>query len=935
MKKIALISIAALSLLAVSCEKDGPLQTRTEDNSSKVFSINAITAIGEDTPITKNELDKNGVSTHWLLGDRISVFYGSQSDGFLDAAFTCNSVSDDGMSVGSFYSSNKIKGSEFYAMYPEKKKLACENNEIFLSKDLTLNTFLNPEQIATANSFGPNANLAVATGTVSGNGYSVDMSFKNVGVIIGFQITESNINGITINSDQPLAGSIKVDPATAIVKEAADDYTVRIKGTFTSGNTYYAVILPGTHKLSVTYSKTDGSSATVTATNAVTLARNTRYIVMNQAMPKAYTTPAKVYINEISFNADDKTKWIEFYNPGDSEVDMSGWTLLREKDDNAIDTYIFPEGTKVAAKGFLTKELKSASGIPFGISGTTKWRLWLNCGAEVDFVDNWTNPTTVKDGRTFGRETDGDPDWIIFMNNGTKAASNASGTPYDPALSADGLVLNEIDANKGFIEIYNSTDVQKSLEGIKVYLNDIHTPVWTGTSECTIPAKGYVVLGGLDNTVGVATSSPLYFGAALSNKTNTKVEVDDSEGNLVGNFIRGVRGEEWGKQGFPYSPNYSFSYTGSTWVYATPTAGEANGSEQAEIENESLLRINEIFCSTKEDINGDKKFIELYNYSEDSYVDLTGYKIRKYHANELGKETGSYHTIWKGLEGHSLAPGQYLVLSYYGVKLEEQDQSNWDQLQNNIRDGVNMKMWLMDANDTVLNEFVRGEENNGYGLMPMAKSPVGHQDTCFSYSYDYSKNEWVWTEGATPGETNPKTSTYTIDQELHTIVFNEVCDKKKNGETRDFIELHNIGNKPASLNGITIRKNGDEYDEDNDIWKATNGDTIPADGYYVIEAIDNDFGISGKTNLKLSLVKVVNGKTCVWEMLRRGEVGKGWGEIAYNHSFNSLSRVGNCSPYSDSNRWVDSHTDTSGSGNNTGSYDVITDANGPITDKFY
>lgn len=64
---------------------------------------------------------------------------------------------------------------------------------------------------------------------------------------------------------------------------------------------------------------------------------------------QAATLPP-VLINEILYHPDpDNTgdEYVELHNPGDIELDLSGWIL-----DGGID-FLFPTGTKLAKKGYL------------------------------------------------------------------------------------------------------------------------------------------------------------------------------------------------------------------------------------------------------------------------------------------------------------------------------------------------------------------------------------------------------------------------------------------------------------------------------------------------------------------------------------------------------------------------------------------------------
>lgn len=61
----------------------------------------------------------------------------------------------------------------------------------------------------------------------------------------------------------------------------------------------------------------------------------------------------EIIINEINYNSSndfDPEDWIEFYNPQDFTVDVSGW-YFKDEDDNHV--FIFPGNTFIKSKGFL------------------------------------------------------------------------------------------------------------------------------------------------------------------------------------------------------------------------------------------------------------------------------------------------------------------------------------------------------------------------------------------------------------------------------------------------------------------------------------------------------------------------------------------------------------------------------------------------------
>lgn len=101
------------------------------------------------------------------------------------------------------------------------------------------------------------------------------------------------------------------------------------------------------------------------------------------------TTP--VVINEVQSNdPEDGPDWIELANPTDAEIDVSGIVIKDDDDDHA---YIIPEGTTIAANGFLVIE-EGENGFDFGLGKGDSVRLFEDGSmiASTTWVDH-TNPT--------------------------------------------------------------------------------------------------------------------------------------------------------------------------------------------------------------------------------------------------------------------------------------------------------------------------------------------------------------------------------------------------------------------------------------------------------------------------------------------------------------------------------------------------------------
>lgn len=164
------------------------------------------------------------------------------------------------------------------------------------------------------------------------------------------------------------------------------------------------------------------------------------------------------------------------------------------------------------------------------------------------------------------------------------------------------IVLNELDGEKKFIELYNNTDAALSLTGYTIVKYDKSkdggkSTTWTGAEGMTIAAKGYVVLESSDLKDPAEKGDENYeyesenhvFKGGLSAKKNVKIELVKADGTVVDTFVRGEEGSagwnqvEIGKDADKNS--YSRCPDGvGEWAYAASTKGVANGAKVKDIQ---------------------------------------------------------------------------------------------------------------------------------------------------------------------------------------------------------------------------------------------------------------------------------------------------------------------------------------------------------------
>lgn len=251
MKKI--VFLAAFAALAFAgCQKEVSFDVPQTNEI-------VLTAISDNYPESKTVLD--GVNVLWNTGDCIAVYNGNQVAEFsTDAA--------DKSATADFTTTNvEFAAAENYlAVYPYSDGLAFADGKV--------NVTVPASQTATAGSFDPKANVAVASGAADA------LQFKNVCSYLKFTVpanmTDLSKVVLSANDGEKLAGSVKADCANAsfeVVGEGAS--TTTLVGNFEAGKSYYIAVLPRTLASGFTLTMTrSGETSTMTTDKAFTFTRS-------------------------------------------------------------------------------------------------------------------------------------------------------------------------------------------------------------------------------------------------------------------------------------------------------------------------------------------------------------------------------------------------------------------------------------------------------------------------------------------------------------------------------------------------------------------------------------------------------------------------------------------------------------------------------------
>ena len=317
-------------------------------------------------------------------------------------------------------------------------------------------------------------------------------------------------------------------------------------------------------------------------------------------------------LNELNGN----DKFIEIYNAGADAINLNG--VYIEKDgaqnwlaDNTVKIdaggYVLLYSEDVTIEGAAQAGYSESLTFHSGLSAKKNVRIQLFTPAGVSIDDfNLTNieandPAYIPAPASYSRNADGK--W--YYADATPGAVNVDGTvallgleggvtpepptPEEPDYT--NLVLNELNGDTKFIEIYNKGNVDLSLEGMYIMKDDyVAGATWTGDATIVAPAHGYVLLYSEDVQADMPDyPEALIFHSGFSAKKSVRITLFMPDGTVRDEFTResSAAPGEWGVGLSNVAPkSYARTPDGGDWKLADPTPGEANPAEGDDIPQE-------------------------------------------------------------------------------------------------------------------------------------------------------------------------------------------------------------------------------------------------------------------------------------------------------------------------------------------------------------
>ena len=299
-------------------------------------------------------------------------------------------------------------------------------------------------------------------------------------------------------------------------------------------------------------------------------------------------------LNELNGN----DKFIEIYNAGAEAINMAGCYI--EKD--GVQNWLGAADVNIEAGGYLLlySEDVAADHPEFtenyifhsGLSAKKPVRIQLFTPAGQNIDDFNLIECVMVAPASYSRNADGK--W--YHADATPGAQNVEGTelvegleggePVPPTPEPDytNIVLNELNGDTKFIEIYNMGDLDLPLEGMYICKDGGTDPTWIADANVVAPAHGYVLLYSEDVLIDhPGYSESLIFHSGLSGKKTVRIALympDTTERDV---YVRGTTGE-WG-QTITNVGEKSFARTpdGGEWKLADATPNAANPAEGEDI----------------------------------------------------------------------------------------------------------------------------------------------------------------------------------------------------------------------------------------------------------------------------------------------------------------------------------------------------------------
>lgn len=609
MKAFKTLTFAAFAAVAaISCSKEvapivvdeKPIDTPVETISIEAPVAMTFTGITDNEPGTKTVL--SGADINWNPAEKIYLF-----DGTAPRAFTSE---NDAVASTVTFSGSASSASSYYAVYPSGT-----------ISGKVISTTIPVIQAATANSFAPKANVAVAyTESVSTDGNV--LQFKNVGAVVKFQLSNSDVRKVKLEAigGEKMAGPVNVtygegaNFTSAIVAAEAESCVVLDGGAsnLSADTPYYLAIYPTTYTggFKITLIKADGSFRSFSNKTSQTLARND--LMDLDKLPEVTSWKTGGAVDQLTY----------------SLIGVTGTSYSHWDEVSNASSAVY-KGQSAGGNSAIQLRATSPSGIVTTTSG----------GKATKISVSWNSNTAS--GRTldiYGKNTAySDASDLYGDSNGTNLGSIEYGTSTELNITGDYTYIG-LRSNSGalYLDELNITWGDPSVTPPTLPTVGEPSTAITNVSSTSLPLAGGSVTFDVDSNVPwtVATSQPSYSSVSVSSNKVTvtfatldsgersaTITVTPSEGTPVS--------ESFTQSGIEVYTLYTSTLVEGDYIICDDTNALTNTVTSA-----PRLNVTTVSISANKITNPDASIVwhlsnsgdtwTLYNASVDKYVVATG-----------------------------------------------------------------------------------------------------------------------------------------------------------------------------------------------------------------------------------------------------------------------------------------------------------------------